>query len=265
MDWREIALSTVVSSGVAYGAARFLIEKIAEARIKYHYDKKLEELKTESAKDLATFSDQLKSDSEAKLATLSSELKERGETRLANLTSGLKERGDNQLAELNAELAKRNNETLAELNRKYAGEIEEAKAKLLEHTQAALEVLKLRLQLYQPLGEDIYRVRNLAREMLTLAKPSEYKKEYDERLLSLQNRLMQLRVLLDGDRVFLPIHAYKNDAVSFRMQIESYLASGPCAGVDLQAAASKALRPIYERMDSQYQEITAALAALIKP
>jgi hypothetical protein len=152
---------------------------------------------------------------------------------------------------------------LAEVRHGYDVELARLRADLRIATETTHEVTERRLLAYPKLGELVYRVRNIAREIANSPTVSAtLRSELESRTNELEEKLFESRVDLERDNLFLVIHSYKNAVKLFVMFIGD-LRFHQGANHDTEAQEVKSqMSKVYAQIDSQYGHAVKSLATL---
>lgn len=153
---------------------------------------------------------------------------------------------------------------LEKIRHSYEIEVEKLKAQLTVKAETAHEITTRRLSAYPQVVELIYRIRNLAREIVTPAKtPPVIISEFSARTSELENNLYKFRMDLERDTVFILVHTFKNTAKTFNRLLddrEHYLTA-----VDEKKAneIGNELLEVFSEIEKQYHPIIDKLSGII--
>ncbi len=147
------------------------------------------------------------------------------------------------------------------LRHSYIVDLEKLKTNLAIDADVAQEITGRRLDAYPRLVELVYRVRNLAREIIsTEASIPILRTELTARANELEEAVYSYRIDLDRDGIFAPIHAYKNESKTFGMLIrdlEHYQAQGQA---DNTKVVFGQLSDLYKDMELQHTHVIESLS-----
>jgi cellulose biosynthesis protein BcsQ len=153
---------------------------------------------------------------------------------------------------------------LEKVRHTYEIELEKLKAQLTVTTQTAHEITERRLNAYPLLGELIYRVRNLAREIVgSLETPHVLITEFSGRTNELEDNLYKFRIDLERDKVFIPIHMYKNVAKSFKRLLEDRDHYSNLGKTTEAENISKDLLDLYNEIEREHKTIIDNLSRIV--
>jgi hypothetical protein len=147
-------------------------------------------------------------------------------------------------------------------------ELEKAKHEYKIREDASHEVVGRKLKAYPTIVELVYRVRNIARELVMGedVNPT-FKSELESRVRELEDSLYQFRIDLERDGLFLLVHSYKGLSKEFTRSVADLVFV--LASADPQNTAQnlrQQRRSIYQELDSKHKEVIDKLsAARVRP
>jgi len=153
---------------------------------------------------------------------------------------------------------------LEKLRHSYEVELERLKTQLAIMVETTHELTERRLATYPQIVELVYRVRNIAREIVAPTETSPILiDEFAARTGELENNLYVCRMDLERDEAFLPIHTFKNTAKTFNRLLEDrdhYQSHGE---EDEASRISTELRGLYAEIEKQHRPIIESLSGII--
>jgi hypothetical protein len=140
----------------------------------------------------------------------------------------------------------------------YEIELEKIRNELTVRADTTHELTERRLSSYPKIVELVYRIRNMAREIVDVENASPVL--FDElraRARELEDNLFAYRMDLERDSMFLPVHTYKNAARTFNRMVEDrnhYLSRGE----------NEQAHEVYEQMCILFAEIESLHKPIIE-
>ncbi|MCK5561583.1 MAG: hypothetical protein KAJ51_13355 [Thermoplasmata archaeon] len=149
----------------------------------------------------------------------------------------------------------------SKIRHRYEIELEKFKTELSIKANTEHEITERRLEAYPKIVELVYRTRNMSREIVTRSdiSPTLFD-ELSTRAGELEDSLYKYRIDLERDKVFTPIHTYKNILKHFVMNlsdIKYYRAQDDSKKVN---NSLKTLNEIYEEIENQHKPIIEKLS-----
>jgi hypothetical protein len=153
---------------------------------------------------------------------------------------------------------------LEKLRHSYEVELEKLKTQLMIMAETAHELTERRLTAYPQIVELIYRVRNIAREIVAPTDtPPVLVDEFAARTGELENSLYVYRMDLERDGIFLPIHTFKNKAKAFNRLLEDRDHYQSREEQDEVSRISTELRSLYAEIERQHKPVIESLSGII--
>lgn len=154
---------------------------------------------------------------------------------------------------------------LTNLKFTYDSKLEKLKANLDARSELHHEIMERRLSQYPTLVEHIYRARNTLRDFISdddnkLSLAQIFKDETHE----LENIIYLLRMDLERDAVFKPIHIYKADILKSSWLIFDLIYLHNSNQVDQIEKVIEKLKDLFKSIDQQHIEIVTILTNLTK-
>lgn len=146
----------------------------------------------------------------------------------------------------------------------YAIRLETLKAQMVVGTDIQHEITERRLNSYPQLVELVYRTRNMARELVGANHPPAFAEELEARSTELEDCLYRYRLDLERDKVFGPIHTYKNLLKAFNLALKDvmFYQSKETERERMQQEV-KQLESTYRSMESLHESIIDLLSESI--
>jgi hypothetical protein len=140
------------------------------------------------------------------------------------------------------------------LRHNFEIEIERLKNQLAIAAETAHELTERRLKAYPQLVELVYRVRNIAREIVAPKEtPPVLITEFAGRTKELEDSLYMHRLDLERDGAFLPLHTYKNTAKMFARLLQDRDHHLNLGEKNQAQTISEELRSVYLEIEKQYK------------
>ena len=140
-------------------------------------------------------------------------------------------------------------------------ELEMIKAQLAVASEAAREITNRKMKAYPYLIELVYRLRNLAREIVdSPASPLSLQNELKARVNELEDNLYAFRMDLEQDNAFLLLHVYKNALKTFLQYLDDWQFYNSKSDSDVGDSSQK----IFQLLQAQYEEIEKIYTSAVK-
>jgi hypothetical protein len=140
------------------------------------------------------------------------------------------------------------------IEHQLARELEKYKSELDVRVAAEKGLVNRRLDGYPKIVELAYRTRNMARDLVGLAPPSQaLLDELRARARELEDCVYRFRIDLEADHVFVAVHRHKN------LILEFYRAASEQRAAE-RTTAEPALAMIIQSIERSYGEVVASLS-----
>jgi hypothetical protein len=148
----------------------------------------------------------------------------------------------------------------------YEIELEKLKNELTIKAETTHEITGRKLLIYPKIVELVYRIRNIARELIKAEiKNSVLFDELKARISELQNNLYTYRIDLERDNTFIQIHTYKNMSITFTQLIDDQLHFMAINNSEQAEIIDKKIDSLFNEIESSHRPIIETLSKIGPP